>query len=290
MRIRRISSLTFTLTVLVSSAGAQTDPPDWHRYTVKGEQFSFVLPAQPSLDYRRVRADSRPERLEITLGTFADGVVYIIHVSENLTERRSLNSFIKERTSSGHQINRKTEREVTVDSIGGKNYSFEGIDGSVQFFSKNDRLYQFAAFGASQDDVRVTRFLSSISLVNKKDAFELPDNLPPQQLTADTTPSIKAPERIFTPQEVDKNFQPVMNVQPQYTEDARLNQIKGTVVLKCTLAANGQVTSISVVSGLPQGLTEMAIAAARKLKFIPAMKDGKYVSVSTRLVYRFDLF
>ena len=81
-----------------------------------------------------------------------------------------------------------------------------------------------------------------------------------------------------------------MNPVPQYTEAARQEQIEGTVVLKCTLSAMGQVTTISVVEGLPRGLTEMAIAAARQLKFIPAMKDGKYVSISTRLVYRFDLF
>ena len=81
-----------------------------------------------------------------------------------------------------------------------------------------------------------------------------------------------------------------MNSVPQYTEAARQAQIKGTVVLQCTLSAKGRVTTISVVSGLSHGLTEMAIATARGLKFIPAMKDGKYVSISTRLVYNFNLF
>ena len=80
-----------------------------------------------------------------------------------------------------------------------------------------------------------------------------------------------------------------MNPEPSYTEAASEAKITGTVVLKCTLSANGQVTTISVVSGLPHGLTEKAIAAARKIKFIPAMKDGKYVSVSTRLVYHFEI-
>ena len=41
-----------------------------------------------------MRVDPRGERREITLGSFADGVVYIIHVSENPSPRQSLDSFI----------------------------------------------------------------------------------------------------------------------------------------------------------------------------------------------------
>jgi outer membrane biosynthesis protein TonB len=45
-----------------------------------------------------------------------------------------------------------------------------------------------------------------------------------------------------------------------------------------------------VVQGLPYGLTEQAIAAARKLKFVPAMKDGKNVSMWIQLEYNFNLY
>jgi len=44
------------------------------------------------------------------------------------------------------------------------------------------------------------------------------------------------------------------------------------------------------VSGLPHGLTEQAIAAARKLKYIPAVKDGKYASMWMQLEYNFNLY
>ncbi len=46
----------------------------------------------------------------------------------------------------------------------------------------------------------------------------------------------------------------------------------------------------SVVSGLADGLTEQAIvAAAKKIKFIPAMKDGNPVSMWMQLEYNFNL-
>jgi len=39
-----------------------------------------------------------------------------------------------------------------------------------------------------------------------------------------------------------------------------------------------------------KGLTEVAIAAARKIKFVPAMKDGKGLSTFVKLEYNFDLY
>jgi TonB family protein len=54
--------------------------------------------------------------------------------------------------------------------------------------------------------------------------------------------------------------------------------------------ANGEVTNIQVVSGLPDGLNERAMAAAKQIKFIPAMKDGPAVSMYMRLEYNFNLY
>jgi len=41
---------------------------------------------------------------------------------------------------------------------------------------------------------------------------------------------------------------------------------------------------------LPFGLTEQAIAAARQIKFVPAVKDGRPVSVFMQLEYNFNLY
>jgi protein TonB len=78
--------------------------------------------------------------------------------------------------------------------------------------------------------------------------------------------------------------------EPQYTEEARKNQITGTVVLKAVLSSSGQVTSIRPVSPLPFGLTEKTIAAARQIKFTPAIKDGHPVSQWIQIEYNFNLY
>lgn len=96
--------------------------------------------------------------------------------------------------------------------------------------------------------------------------------------------------RIFTGKDVTTKARLISKPEPQYTEDARKNQVTGTVVLRCVFSSSGQVTNISVRSGLPNGLTDKAIAAARQIKFVPATKDGHQVSMWMQLEYNFNLY
>jgi TonB family protein len=97
-------------------------------------------------------------------------------------------------------------------------------------------------------------------------------------------------DRIFTGKDVTTKARLLAKPEPQYTEDARKNQVTGTVVLKVVFASNGSVQNIRTVSGLPYGLTERAIAAARQIKFVPATKDGHQVSMWMQLEYNFNLY
>ena len=76
---------------------------------------------------------------------------------------------------------------------------------------------------------------------------------------------------------------------PRYTEKARANGTQGSVVLRVLVNEDGGVNAISVVRGLPDGLTEQAIAAARLTKFKPAMKDGKPVPYWVILEINFNI-
>ncbi|HEY0726529.1 MAG TPA: TonB family protein [Pyrinomonadaceae bacterium] len=97
-------------------------------------------------------------------------------------------------------------------------------------------------------------------------------------------------DRIYSGRDVTSKARLISKPEPQYTEDARKNQIVGTVVLKVVFSSNGTVTNIRTVSGLPYGLTERAIAAARQIKFQPATKDGHPVSMWMQLEYNFNLY
>ena len=96
--------------------------------------------------------------------------------------------------------------------------------------------------------------------------------------------------RIFKPSEVNSKARILSRPEPQYTEDARKNQVSGTVVLRAVFSSNGTVTNIRTVSGLPHGLTERAMAAARQIRFAPATKDGRPVSQYIQIEYNFNLY
>lgn len=73
----------------------------------------------------------------------------------------------------------------------------------------------------------------------------------------------------------------------KYTEEARQQNVQGTVVLSAIFGADGGVHNIRVVRGLPSGLTEKAIEAARNIRFRPAVKNGVPVSVRMTLEFNF---
>ncbi|MBC7930980.1 MAG: energy transducer TonB, partial [Rubrivivax sp.] len=96
--------------------------------------------------------------------------------------------------------------------------------------------------------------------------------------------------RPLRPNEVTKRAIILSKPQPAYTEEARKNQVSGVVRLRAVLSSSGTVTNISVVKGLPDGLTERAIAAARQIKFRTAQKDGRAVSQYLVIEYNFYLY
>jgi protein TonB len=77
---------------------------------------------------------------------------------------------------------------------------------------------------------------------------------------------------------------------PGYTDAARQNNVQGTVILRVTFLASGQVGSISAVKGLPNGLTEQAIAAARRISFEPKKVDGVGQPVTRQIEYTFSIY
>lgn len=94
----------------------------------------------------------------------------------------------------------------------------------------------------------------------------------------------------LTASQVDQRARVLSKPEPQYTEEARQNHVIGTVTLRVVFSSEGQVDQIRAVRSLPFGLTERAIAAARQIKFVPAMKDGHAVSVHMQLEYNFNLY
>jgi TonB family protein len=59
-----------------------------------------------------------------------------------------------------------------------------------------------------------------------------------------------------------------------YTDAARRNAVRGSVHMKVLVCLNGTVDWLLVTKGLPYGLNQNAVLAARKLIFTPATRNG----------------
>jgi TonB family protein len=76
----------------------------------------------------------------------------------------------------------------------------------------------------------------------------------------------------------------------RYTEAARQAGIVGTIVVSAVFGEDGIIRDVKVIRGLPYGLMENAITAAKKIKFEPAYKNGEPVSVRTTMEFTFNLY
>jgi protein TonB len=87
------------------------------------------------------------------------------------------------------------------------------------------------------------------------------------------------------------DVEPVLEgeVKIPYPEEAKKNEVEGSVRLKVTLSPEGQVTEVAVISGPGYGLNDAAKAALKKFRFRPALKGGEPVGYTFIYTYTFLL-
>jgi TonB family protein len=78
-------------------------------------------------------------------------------------------------------------------------------------------------------------------------------------------------------------------IDPQYSEEARVARLVGTVGLSIVVDSGGLPRDIHIVRPLGLGLDEKAISAVRQWRFHPGSKDGKPVAVRAGVDVNFRL-
>ena len=100
------------------------------------------------------------------------------------------------------------------------------------------------------------------------------------QEVAQNTPHIQRVDSGPAATPVEITYKP----NPVYSDEARALKLEGEVLLEVAFAANGQLHINRVVRGLGHGLDEAAVAAANKMRFKPAMRNGQAMD-STAIVH-----
>jgi TonB family protein len=76
---------------------------------------------------------------------------------------------------------------------------------------------------------------------------------------------------------------------PVYSDEARKKKIEGDVLVQVVFTASGEVKVLRIIRGLGYGLDESAEAAARQIRFRPALQDGQPVDFPTTARITFEL-
>jgi protein TonB len=277
---------------------------DWISINPKGEEFAISLPELPIVYSSWTTHSDFLHSLIVkknshAYGSSAQGVVYVIMSFKGYSRDKGkpdkvIEPFIegikKDFTgrSRNSQVDITFESEITLNNFIGKQYraSINGVVGILRCYIAKNHIYLLEAIGGDESNLSIQRFLSSFTLGNQTVA-----------LTDDSSTSVSQPKRqhqetdkIFSDLEVDRKALIVLRREPQYTDQARQLGVKGTIAVKAVLSASGKVTEVELVRGLPGGLSESAIDATREIRFVPAMKNGKFVSQYIPVEYFFDLY
>ncbi|HEX8286310.1 MAG TPA: energy transducer TonB [Pyrinomonadaceae bacterium] len=301
MRLRTLLLLAFAALALAPRADAQTPGPGgaptaaWTRYTYPGEEFSVELPSAPAVSHltRDIpNAVNKTERGR-AFGLYSDGVVFIVTSYDRPRESESLDHFAN--LLWGGRAGLTDARDVSLGGFAGRAYNLSGasLKGVARVFRTPKHAYLLKAFSDEEGHAPTfERFVNSFTLGAGPAGEPIADEGPVRRDEPQTVPQAPpaAGDVPYRSSEVVKKAIIVFKPEPGYTERARKNNVTGIVRLRAVLNSSGAVTNISVVKDLPDGLTEKAISAARRILFFPAVKDGRRVSQYVVLEYNFNIY
>lgn len=108
-------------------------------------------------------------------------------------------------------------------------------------------------------------------------AFKKADKLTPKETEAEVVGD-------------DKKIKITVKPRPTYTDEARQNQVQGKIKMAIEFGADAKIKYVFVFQTLPHGLTETAVAAASKIEFEPATKNGKPAATIVLITYGYEIY
>jgi len=186
-------------------------------------------------------------------------------------------------------------REFELEGRPAREYAFNSrkAAGPVFVCADGRRVYVVAALGRRGGTPQSKQFVESFKLKTSAAApatgrAPLPSDAGTATQRAGGAPADNSVS--FKQAEVIQKARITFKAEPGFTEGARRFNVAGTVRIRAVLNRTGEVTDVTALAGLPHGLTTKAAEAAKKIKFEPALKDGRAVSQYVTLEYHFNIY
>jgi TonB family protein len=291
------------LSVFSSSYGQKkssenTAPIKWERYKITGKNVSVLLPKLPVKIYFTDVCNNFDAQ---EFGVYADGIAYLLKIyyksdqpfspycqqKNEFSERTFLNRLAQVRASFKENL---TETNVPLN--GQKAFKFATQTQNIWLVSdlQNKLFYELTVFGADDTKSEVKNFIESINTNKKQTGIEIGEGSDVSLGDEVNNSEVKADVMPTETNQVTQAIRICLKPRAKYTEESRQANTQGSVMLRVTFNANGSIGGISLVSGLPNGLTEEAMKAAKKIVFIPAQKNGVKYTVTKQVQYQFSLY
>lgn len=304
MRVRNLAVALFSafLAIGVTAQIPVLTSADWRILEPKNDGFSVDTPGEMNINGGSKDKDSR------IYGTSLDGVyLYVISDPKKSLEKYNL---VKGFVAGSGQIMPdppNLNSRFNIDFVDRFGYHNE-----LAIYNSGDRIFIAQVVSSKKDDIIGKRFINSFKIRSRATNIANPQNEPNASIEPDPdtqkpvgaisgsgTSGIpagsgngpgNAAQKNTTTQPLSSGLKILAKPRPPYTELARFYGINGSVTLRLTFLADGTIGSISTVNGLPFGLTENAIAAARQVRFEPAMTDGVPKTVTKTFQYGFTIY
>ena len=163
----------------------------------------------------------------------------------------------------------------------------------TQYFKIKNRLYVIKGMAKIAAHPIVEGFFNSVKLIEDKKvvspnipadaaSFSLPDIVEQETVkVGDDAAAIEA-------KQADRQVIVLYSPRPKYPR-GQSGGGEGKIRLKVLYSASGTVTKVEILDSPSRALTDAAVGAAKRAVFLPAEKDGKFVSVYQTREYTFEV-
>lgn len=304
-----VAGIAGSLLVLTKGVGAQaaavSNEPHIMKWTMlagSDSEIFFAIP-QDSVVYanqdfymgsNRVRVDSQ----KTIVSRVGDAVVQIdlFKGAAKEIQQQLIGTFRTEENRPAKAVEEEKNgfRAATIETRS------DGLYFRRDFFRRLDRLYVMTGASRNPNSIIVKQFFESVMLV--KDGLVMSPNLSNKleeaskvrmllpQAFVDTGSRAADPLEIFDESSLERRavivFQPPIQFPPM---DSRFDRTFNQLKVKVLLLANGTVGEVETITKTTRSIEQQAIEAAKGIKFLPAEKDGKPVSVYRTIQFSLNI-
>ena len=287
--------------VCFSQAAPNSTAVKWEKYSVPEHNVSVLLPRMPVRIDRNITCSGEETR---QYGAYTDGGVYVLSVTKKVEPPfrcqriggiKQIDFETRLAALTGPQAGEVTQTDTSRAGLQGK--KIQNKNGAYYLYNdpEHDRWYELWIMGVGETKAEAKSFLDSFEIEKKTTGINIKDGAPaaggdemadPEGIVAAAPPFDPTGKR----ESDSTGVQVILKTMPQYTEEARRSRISGTVILRVRFLRNGSIGSITPMATLPGGLTEQAVAATRKIVFVPAKIKGVYTSTEKTIEHRFSTY